>query len=309
MSSEPTASNSNPSGTTPPRFSVEPYQPDGGVPPGGLVLLLTGAALTAVALGFALSFVGQWFYFPFIFPLVAGLALGGAVAGLVRAGKVRNAALVVTAAALSGVGMMLANHYFDYLSEYNNPAWQGDPPANVFEYIDAEAQTGVVIGDVGNGNNGMNLGYTGSYIYFVAEAFLAALCAFIVARNAALLPFCRNCAVWKPSRTLADLPHVPPKVAVEAVEAGALLDLVEIAAPPLSGCPLKLRAHVCPRCGDEGTLVAEVQLTTIDSRGRQYSKVLARSVYPAGVLALLNQHSTWRLAPAAPASNENGPIA
>jgi hypothetical protein len=37
----------------------------------------------------------------------------------------------------------------------------------------------------------------------------------------------------------------------------------------------------------------------VDSRGRQYSKVLAQSVYQAGVLARLNEHSPWRHAPPA----------
>jgi hypothetical protein len=54
MSSEPIEPNSRSPTSAPPRFSVEPYQPDGGAPLGGLVLLLAGATLTAVALGFAL---------------------------------------------------------------------------------------------------------------------------------------------------------------------------------------------------------------------------------------------------------------
>ena len=155
-----------------PRFDVEPYQPDGVAPPGGLAFLMVGVLGTAAALGLVLSYAVEQFYLILVFPLLAGALLGGAGRALVRAGRVRSPAVAATVAALGGVAMMFFMHYFDYLHNLNNPGWQGAPAANVLEYIDIEAQEGVVVGE--NGNNDINLGYVGSYLYFAFETILAA---------------------------------------------------------------------------------------------------------------------------------------
>ena len=188
-------------------------------------------------------------------------------------------------------------HYFDYRYNINNPAWQGVPPASVLEYIDLEAQAGVVVGE--NGNNDINLGYVGSYIYFVVETVLAAGFAVGIARGPALEPFCRNCNGWKTGRTLAGLPHVPPNVAVEAVQAGALLDLLETGAPLGGGYGLFLKIFPCPRCTAEGTVVAAVERITTDSRGRRTTKLFGKTVYPGEVLALIDDYTPRRPPPAA----------
>jgi hypothetical protein len=278
-----------------PRFDAEPFRPDGVVPLSGLALLLVGVALTATALGFVLSFVGQWFYMPIIFPIVAGLLLGAMGRALVRAGKVRSQAVAGTIGALGGLGMMYSNHYFDCLLALNFVNWQAVTPIIVFRYIDWVAQGGVVIGDVGN--DGINLGYVGSYIYFALEAALATGFAFAITKGAAALPFCRDCKVWMQPRTLAGLPHVPENVAVEALQAGALLDLLGAGTPTAGGHPLNLKAAVCPRCGGDGSVVAVVERITMDSRGRRHVKVIGQYVYPGQVLALLDQYHPQPLPP------------
>jgi hypothetical protein len=271
-----------------PRFDAEPFRPDGVVPFSGLVLLLVGVALTATALGFSLSFIGQWFYMPIVFPLAAGMLLGGAGRFLVRAGKVRSQTVAGIIGGLGGLGMMFSMHYFDCLTAINFRNWQAVTPVVVFRYIDFAAQDGVVIGE--GANNGFNLGYVGSYIYFAVEAALAVGFTTVVAKGAAALPFCRGCNVWKEPRTLAGLPHVPADVAVEALRAGALLDLLDTGTPTGGGHPLNLKASVCPRCVGDGTVVAGVERITIDSRGRRQVKVIGQYVYPGQVLALLDQY-------------------
>ena len=289
-----------------PRFEVEPYRPDGVAPPGGLALLVIGVLGTAAALGLVLSFAVEQFYLIVIFPLLAGALLGAAGRALVRAGRVRSPAVVCAVAALGGVAMMFFMHYFDYLHNRDNPAWQGMPPANVLEYIDLEAQAGVVVGE--NGNNDLNLGYVGSYIYFVFETALAAGFAVGIARGPALDPFCRNCNGWKTGRTLAGLPHVPLHVAVEAVQTGALLDLLETGVPLGGGYnTLFLKVFTCPRCTGEGTVVAAVEQMTTDSRGRRYTKLLGRTTYPGEVLALTDEYSPWLRPRVAPEADKNPP--
>jgi hypothetical protein len=273
----------------PPRFDAEPFRPDGVAPFSGLALLLAGFALTATALGFVLSFVGQWVYVPIVFPMIAGALLGGAGRVLVRAGKVRSQVVAGTIGGLGGLGMMFSMHYFDCLIALNFINWQAVTPAVVFRYIDLVAKVGVVIGE--DGNNGFNLGYVGSYIYFAVEAVLAAAFAFVLTKGAAAVPFCRACNLWKQPRTLAGLPHVPPAVAVEALRAGALLDLLDTGTPTAGGHPLNLKASVCPRCGGDGSVVAGVERITVDSRGRRNVKVIGQYVYPGQVLALVEQYA------------------
>jgi hypothetical protein len=286
-----------------PRFDAEPFRPDGVAPLGGSALLLVGVALTAIALGFVLSFVGQWFYMPIVFPIIAAFLLGGAGRVLVRAGKVRSQAVAGTIGALGGLRMMYSNHYFDCLIALNFINWQAVTPRIVFKYIDFVAQAGVVIGDVGNnGNDGINLGYVGSYVYFALEAALAAGFAFVVTKGAAAVPFCRACNVWKQPRTLVGLPHVSPAVAVEALRAGALLDLLDTGTPTAGGHLLNLKASVCPRCGGDGSVIAGVERITVDSRGRRRVKVIGQYVYPGQVLTLLDQYAPQPSPPRASAA-------
>src|SRR5205807_990855 len=95
MSSDQLTPNPQPPDPQPraPRFDAEPYRPDGAAPFGGLALLMGGVFATAMGLGLVLSFLGQWIYIPFIFPILAGLLLGAAAQGLVRAGRVRSPAV------------------------------------------------------------------------------------------------------------------------------------------------------------------------------------------------------------------------
>ncbi len=294
MPSDEIIPNSTPPAAAP-RFDAEPFRPDGVVPLGGLALLLGGLALTAIALGFLLSFVGQWFYFPIVFPIIAAFLLGGAGRVLAWAGKVRSPAVAGTIGALAGLGMMYSNHYFDCLLALNFVNWQAVTPVIVFRYIDFVATAGVVIGDVGN--DGINLGYVGSYIYFALEAVLATAFAAVVTKGAAAVPFCRGCNVWKQPRTLAGLPHVSPAVAVEALRAGAILDLLDTGAPTTGAHPLNLKASICPRCGGDSSVVAGVESITVDSRGRRNVKVIGQYVYPGQVLTLLDQYAPQPLSP------------
>jgi len=279
----------------PRRFDAEPFRPDGVVPLGGLALLLVGVALTAVTLGFVLSFVGQWLYLPIIFAMVAGTLLGGAGRALGSAGRIRNSVVAGTVAALGALGMMYSMHYFDYHREIGNPAWQGRPPDNVFQYIDLEAQAGIVLrkleppGAFPGVNPGFNLGYVGSYVYFGLETFLAAGIALAIARTGASAPFCRACGAWKKVRTLAGLPFVTLQTAVAAVREGAVLDLLDAGAPLGRGDKLFLVVFVCPRCGGDGTVVVAVKQITVHPNGGKSHKIVGHSLYPGEVLALLDK--------------------
>ena len=281
-----------------PRFDVEPFQPDGGVPPAGFLLLVGGVLATAAFLGFLLAVAVESFYLVVLFPIIAGALLGGAGRGLVRAGRIRSPAVAGTVAAVAGLAMMFLMHYFCYIHDLYNAGLVGAPPINVFQYINLEAHEGVLIGE--NGANGINLGYVGSYIYFAFETLLAVGFAVGLAYGPAAEPFCRSCNRWKQGRTLAALPHVPQRVAVDAVEVGALLDLLDTGVPIGGGNNNQfLKVFACPQCGGAGTVAAAVEQITMDSRGRGRTKLLGRSVYPGEVLALIEEYSPWRRPPAA----------
>ncbi len=287
-----------------PRFDVEPYQPDGVAPPGGLAFLMVGVLGTAAALGLVLSYAVEQFYLILVFPLLAGALLGGAGRALVRAGRVRSPAVAATVAALGGVAMMFFMHYFDYLHNLNNPGWQG-----------AGRQRPGIHRYRGPGGRGRRRKRQQRH-----QPRLRRLVPLLRLRDdpgggrrrrhragSALDPFCRNCNGWKTGRTLAGLPHVPQHVAVEAVEAGALLDLLETGVPMGRGHNSQfLKVVVCPRCSGEGTVVAMVERITTDSRGRRSTKRFGKTVYPGEVLARIDEHSPW-LHPRVVPGAENSP--
>ena len=70
------------------RFKVRDYQPDGGFSFIGIVLIFSIEILAGLILGFAGSFIGQFFNLVILFPLCIGFLLGTAGIPGIRLGKV-----------------------------------------------------------------------------------------------------------------------------------------------------------------------------------------------------------------------------
>jgi hypothetical protein len=232
-----------PVGETALRFETAPYRPDGGFGMIGSGILIGLSMLAAVAVGWVVSFIGQWFYLILLFPLLIGGIVGVVGIGAITLGKVRSPWMAGLAGFLAGCVAMLSVQYFDYLrfraeldtipaderaqiaaltpEQLNREIAQLPPDRradardlwrqvrinNLFGFIDFRAEKGVTIqhGRGGAHDRGMNLGYVGSYIYWTVELLIVAVLAFFIMQGAAARPFCPECNEWKQARKLGTL--------------------------------------------------------------------------------------------------------
>jgi hypothetical protein len=209
-----------------PKFNVSRYRPDGGFAISGMGMLISALVLLGAALGFVAHFVSQWIYLIAIFPVCIGLALGAVGHRMVKTGRVRNPLLGGFAGFLGGILAMTMMHYFDYESFKSKtkqadtefiefaklPADQrdvlyqaGNTPAderdkielaigalNSFAgYMNLQAREGVQFKKASGSGKGTNLGYYGSYIYWVVEVLIVAGITFAMVKGATAEPFCR----------------------------------------------------------------------------------------------------------------------
>lgn len=279
----------------PPRFDAQPYAPEGSAPPLGLALTLGGGLAAAVLAGLLAGFIGQWFYLVILFPAAIGLVLGGVGMAFIRAGKLRNPFLAGIAAVLSGIMAMGTMHYFAYqraLSEVaekeNLPRDQLENEVSFAQFMDIRATQGVTISRAAAHNDkGMNLGYVGSYIYWLLEMAGVAGIAWGMMRKEAANPFCVTCNSWKEERPLALLVVPDENEAVRAVNEG---DAVALLACPRSTQAQGhlLQTAVCPHCAAEGEVDISLARVTKNAKGEQEMKTLTRMTYPGEVLPYLH---------------------
>jgi hypothetical protein len=98
-------------GPATPRFDTEPFRPEGGIPPLGLVLTMGGSLLSALLIGSVVGYVAQWLYLVLLFPAAMGLGVGAATSFAVKRGKVRNPLIAGLAGGIGGALVMLSMHY------------------------------------------------------------------------------------------------------------------------------------------------------------------------------------------------------
>jgi hypothetical protein len=270
----------------------------------------------AVGLGFLASFVGQWIYLILVFPFVIGLALGGIGALGIRVGKVRHPWLAGGAGFLAGVLAMTMMHYFDYLRfDRQFPAdkraalravlgqrqvqlaglggnagrmqllIQAVQVQDFPSYLDFEARQGVTIshGAGHKDKGGMNLGYIGTYIYWLVETLIVACVAFSMMRSQASEPFCTTCQNWKQKRAIGTL-GTPAGPVVEAVREGDVNALWEHEPKPHGG-PLAVYVSSCQKCGNEAAADVLVQHVTINKKGQTKRQNLVQVTYPGEAVA------------------------
>jgi hypothetical protein len=146
------------------------------------------------------------------------------------------------------------------------------------DYMDLQARNGVEIGratDV-NKKGGMNLGYTGSYIYWGAELLIVACISFAIMKTSAAKPFCIHCDNWKTEESFGRLAGEQPSI-TEALETGQLSAL-EAGVPTPTG--LTLSIHACAQCGAESTIDVGLTLTEINKKGESSTTQLLLVTYP-----------------------------
>jgi hypothetical protein len=273
-------------------------------------------AATAVALGYFVSFIGQWFYLILIFPLAIGIGVGCAGLQGIVLGGIPNHRFAGAVGLLGGALAMGAQHYCDYQRflvsvAQEEPALHAQLAAggfSFFQFMEARAREGVTLAHLGAGKkSGMNLGYVGSLVYWLIEMVIIGGIAHAIMTVAAKKPYCDACGRWKNQRLLANL-FVSPQQGKELIDNGELVELraLALAAVPrdfaghLAGAqgPLHLHVYCCPHCDQAAPVVVVLQQVTINDQGQLISLgQLARCTYPGTALPILRELSLLSPAP------------
>jgi hypothetical protein len=322
---------------TPPPFSVRPYAPDGGTTMPGIMMLVGALVVTGAVLGFIAHFIAQAFYLILVFPVLIGLGIGAVGVRMVKAGRVRNPWIGGIAGFLGGALAMFMMHYFDQ-QKFRDEAIETQPGfAQVLEmsqeerqeffgelepherdgamrairaaesvpgFLELQAHYGVTIGKPGrSGESGINLGYAGSYIYWLIELLVVAGITYAMVRSATREPFCADCEQWKSPKVLGFF-GAEPALATAAVQSG---DLAKIgrSSPTQEITNVRLTAHACDGCVDKGEADLKLELLTTDKEGKLQSKMLAHMTYPAK--ALPDLVTIFQPSPPPPAGVEAAP--
>ena len=208
-----------------PHFEVTPFRADGGTPMLGVLLTVTLGVIAAGVLGVAASFIGRWFYLILIFPLAVGGGTGLAVALGLTYGKVRSPSVALLAGLLGGIFGMFTMHYCNYRQFLNTV--EQEVPGGIAElekagfgftaFMDARATAGV---SIGRGKKGLNIGYVGSIIYWLAEVGIVLWVVGAIAHSSASEPFCTRCNEWKVAQILYGSLPVSPQAGASAVAEG-----------------------------------------------------------------------------------------
>lgn len=274
-----------------PRFETMPYRPDGGFSPAGSAFMVCAAVVSGLILGLIASVIGQWFYLVLVFPVAIGIGMGAVCVFAIQFGKVRSPMVAGLAGFLGGCMAMFTMHYGDYqrfLGEFEQQFPGIRQRMTFVDFMDLQATQGVTIGKAtaGNKDRGMNLGYTGSLIYWLVEALIVAGIAFAMARSSAAEPFCRQCRDWKEARTLGGV-SIVPETATQALNAGDLSVLYHHLQKPDGTAPTCVfQAAVCKDCGASATVDVKVSTATQNDKGEVQLAELAHVTYPGEALAV-----------------------
>jgi len=149
---------------------------------------------------------------------------------------------------------------------------------SVFSFIDYRAYQGVEIssGRGGKRDKGINLGYVGSYIYWVAEALVVAGLAFFTMKGEAAQPFCGACELWKVGEPWGPLSHAGE--IKTALEEGRV---EQFGFDPTSSTHhAVVTAFRCPECGDAGEIDIRIEGMTTNAKGEVQRTQLLQATYP-----------------------------
>jgi hypothetical protein len=298
-------------------FSVTPYKPDYGFTTGGLLTFLASLAAVGALLGYAAYWVSQFIYFVIAFPAFIGFGIGAVGIRMAKKGHIRNPWIGGLAGFLAGLLAMFAMHYFEFgdfrshiskasghfraladlpedqlaseLAKFENPEMRSDVEEHVAllrirtfpQFMELQARRGVSISSKGHP---INLGYTGSWIYWAVELLIVAGITFGMVFESTAQPYCRKCERWKTTRILGQLRGQPAETA-SALKSG---DLAPIAARQDRDEPRNMRLTVfcCDACAGQNPIDVKLELLTQSKQGQEL-KTLAHVTYPPDALPAL----------------------
>lgn len=259
---------------------MQPYKPSNIVPFTGLLILIVAAIIGGAAVGILVSFVERLVYLIILFPILMGLAGGFILANAIRLGKVRNPLVGAIFGVVIGILIYGSYHFAGYLNfreevktmiledagitaadilpedwvyldefidtfleeEYGQPGFLG--------YMMLAAEEGVSISPMTSSNDkGINLGQTGTWIYWVVELLIIVGIALVGGRNAALNPYCENCDQWmEKEKLIGTLPTASGGLAAMLAKQGDFRQLGEsLALEPLPIPHIGVYVSACAR--------------------------------------------------------------
>jgi hypothetical protein len=297
-----------------------PFQADGGYSVPGALMLIGLLGFAGLLLGIVASIVSTWFYLIIVFPLLIGLGVGAVGAHGVRRFQIRTPVLCGLAGFCGGCLAMLAMHYTDFRREIayradhstareveiasrideikQDPAtspedrslakeMEADPlylkllQVQTFgEYVDFNASRGVELRRTGRGQ-GVNLGYAGSYLYWVFEVLIVAGVALTIMKSAAKQPFCAICDTWKTEQEYPGVGGSPGEIAAALARGDFVAVQQQLAAEGESSV---VNLWVCPNCEEDAPFEVEIKEIKTNTKGEAARKSLCLMTYPGEAL-------------------------
>ena len=306
-----------PLATNPPRT----YSSDGGFTISGMTLIMAVGAVVALLVGLLAGIVGQFFYIVLIFPIAIGGAVAGAQVAVIGRSKVRNPLVCGFCGLISGAIAVAIMHYVDYVAFQWDRAeanvkyeaslqtladiededrrevfaaalsdYEADPAVaearnieSFVAYIDWAAKQGVSLTSSHGAGAGSNLGYAGTYIYWISEALvIAGMCVFMT-RSRAAQPFCVHCESWMTETEIITL-TCDAKAASKAIQSG---DLERLPSMFAANKETSLSLHRCDNCM-RGDIVVQPNAISY-TNGERCKKSAGRYVFDYSVAEQLDE--------------------
>ena len=301
-------------------FTIRRYQADGEVSSRSVALTLGMGMGAGAMFGVLASIAGYYgFYLVFLVPLMMGAGVGAVMSQGVQVTKNRDPWVTATAALAASLVAITAIHVSDYCSFVSDRDDQvsqrdirdalqikqggkmsssahrmkaNDDPGYVaslqvetfFEFMNWQAEEGVSIGSAGPGAGGgdMNLGYYGSWIYWLMEALVIAGIAASMVWASSSQPFCPTCDRWCDARTLGEMTIDAGRL-VSIFEGGNLQGLTREMASSHQTC---LKLFRCKNCSSPDQSVIAIERITM-YKGQRQVKCMGRFVVPDEGIAWL----------------------
>jgi hypothetical protein len=282
-------------------MAIQPYKPSNKVTSSGFTWLLGAAIVSGVAIGSITQIISLAFYLVVLFPALMGLGGGAAMALAVTKGKVRNPTIAALFGALTGFilyGAMNGVAYWQFKQQIAGEIQQelGQLDASdigtvrngylkdktgstgFVGFLKHSAIEGVSIGKVGQ--NGANLGETGTWVYWLIELAIIDIIITAIAYKTAKQVFCESCDQWYGDSSA--IGGVQQSAAAEFLgfiqnehfpSAGKLLDTIA----PVPVPNLTVEVQCCPTCK-----ISPVNLTvnavSRNSEGKLETKAMAQGL-------------------------------
>ncbi len=158
---------------------------------------------------------------------------------------------------------------------------QGLAVHDLLSFVDLKAHQGVEISRAkGGGGKGVNLGYTGSYIYWGVELFMIAGFAFALMKGAAEEPYCTSCDTWKKSEPISSFLGSPIELKDSLIDGN--LSAIQTHVGP--GDTVNALVFACPNCGSEAPIDVRLDKITVNSKGESSTTTLCTVTYPGEAL-------------------------